>query len=458
MPKRAPTPPLLDDDADYYSVYQPYPLNFDWDIHTDVLKHVRWIAACVGIEPFYAFHYKPKAPSMVIVEIEKNNEKAKTSFLGEHRWKEILQVPTLEERERVTRVFPCFHTNNRSVVKDGWHRIAVKDDWFKGWSADQDFVKSYPPTHHCAPPNEDRTNKSLCRPLPTIYKPLPPPPAKPVVGSATWVNAKADTGPSTGPVLQGAWGRGRGGINLSTRTGGMNPKAPPSRWNQPIVQNNKVSSPVAWGNNRLHQASNGHSQEASSSNSLAVVSRGPAPARPPGLPANPWNKLPAPPGLMRTSSDTSVSNVTQEDSLDKQVARISLTENREVDVYTLDDGLDDEDPVDAMFIPRYEVNEVAVSPVDGTSGESLWPAADDTSTVSVPLCPLHGRPNCKPGICREADKQRKLEQAEQRRREAEQARASNRGAGRGRGRGGRGGRGRGGSASNSQSPSLDPWS
>lgn len=199
-------------------------------------------------------------------------------------------------------------------------------------------------------------------------------------------------------------------------------------------------------------------QEASSSNSLAVVSRGPAPARPPGLPADPWNKLPAPPGLMRTGSGASVSNATQEGSLDKQVARISLTENREVDVYTLDDGLDDEDPVDAMFIPRYEVTEVAVSPVDGASGENLWPAVDDTSTVSVPLCPLHGRPNCKPGICREADKQRKLEQAEQRRREAEQARASNRGAGRGRGRGGRGGRGRGGSASSSQSSSLDPWS
>ncbi len=61
---------------------------------------------------------------MVIVEIEKNNEKAKTSFLGEHRWKEILQAPTLEERERVTRVFPCFHTNNRSVVKDGM-RVAL---------------------------------------------------------------------------------------------------------------------------------------------------------------------------------------------------------------------------------------------------------------------------------------------------------------------------------------------
>lgn len=106
-------------------------------------------------------------------------------------------------------------------------------------------MKSYPPTHHCVPPNEDRTNKSLCRPLPTIYKPPPPPPAKPgiinfsqyliiaefpvVVGSATWVNAKTDTSPSTGPVLQGAWGRGRGGINLSTRTGGTNPMAPPSR-------------------------------------------------------------------------------------------------------------------------------------------------------------------------------------------------------------------------------------
>ncbi|KAK0233567.1 hypothetical protein IW262DRAFT_1331113 [Armillaria fumosa] len=436
MPKRARTPPHLDNDADYYTVYQPYPLNFDWDIHTDVLKHVRWIAACVGIEPFLAFHYKPKAPSMVIVEInrpEKEKEKAdaklKARFLGEHRWKEILRAPALEEQERVTRVFPCVLKNNRSVVKDGWHRITVNDDWFKGWSANQDFVDPYPSTHYCVPPNEDMTRKPLCQPLPTTYKPPPPPPAKPVVGSATWVNAKTDTGPSTGPVLLGAWGRGRGGINLSTRTSGTNPKAPPSR-----------------------------SQEASSGNALAVVSRGPAPAHPPGLPANPWNKIAPPPGVMRTGSGTSLSNSTQEGSLDKQVACISLTGNREVDVYTLGDGLDDEDFVDATFIPRYEVTEAAVSPVDGASGENLWPAVDDVSTASVPLCSLHGRPNCKPGICREADRRRKLEQAEQRRREAEQARASNRGAGRGRGRRGTGGRGRDGSASNNQSSSLDPWS
>ncbi|KAK0481782.1 hypothetical protein IW261DRAFT_1592838 [Armillaria novae-zelandiae] len=430
MPKRAPTPPHLDNDADYYTVYQPYPLNFDWDIHTDVLKHVRWIAACVGIESFQAFHYKPKAPSMVIAEIkkEKENAYAKARFLGEHRWNEILRRPTLEERERVTQVFPCSHNNNRSVVKDGWHRIAVNDDWFKGWSVNQDFVEPYPSTHHCVPPNEDRTNKPLCRPLPTIYKPPPPPPAKPVVGSATWVNAKTNTGPSTGPVLQGTGRRGRGGINISTRISGTNPKAPPSL-----------------------------SQEASSGNPLAVVSRGPAPARPPGLPANPWNKVPATSGVMQTGSGTSFNNATQEDSLDKQVARISLTENREVDVYTLGDGLDDEDPVVAMFVPRYET-EAAVSPGDGTSGENLWSAVDDTSAASVPLCPLHGRPNCKPGICKAADRQRKLEQAEQRRRGAEQARASNRGAGRGRGRRGRGGHGRGGSASNNQSSSFDPWS
>ncbi|KAG7452167.1 uncharacterized protein BT62DRAFT_287146 [Guyanagaster necrorhizus] len=225
MPKRVPTPPLLDDDADYYTVCQPYPLNFDWDIHEDVLKHVRWIAACVGTKPFYAFHYKPKAPSMVIVEVEKNNTKGKASFLGEHRWKELLLAPTPEERDRVTRVFPCFHTNNRSVVKDGWHRVAVNDDWFKEWTPVQDFMQPYPATHYCDPPIEDRTNKALCRPLPACYKPPPAPPAKPVVGSTSWVNAKTNTGSSTSPVLLGAWGRGRG-INHSIRNG---PKAPPSR-------------------------------------------------------------------------------------------------------------------------------------------------------------------------------------------------------------------------------------
>ncbi len=66
MPKRAPTPPLLDDDADYYYRLSTLPTQLDWDIHTDVLKHVRWIAACVGIEPFYAFHYKPKVYISVV--------------------------------------------------------------------------------------------------------------------------------------------------------------------------------------------------------------------------------------------------------------------------------------------------------------------------------------------------------------------------------------------------------
>ncbi|KAK0465513.1 uncharacterized protein EV420DRAFT_963514 [Desarmillaria tabescens] len=445
-------------DADYYSVCQPYPLNFDWDIHEDVLKHVRWIAACVGTRPFYAFHYKPKAPSMVIVEIEKNNAKGKASFLGEHRWKEFLLAPTPEERERVTRVFPCFHTNNRSVVKDGWHRVAVEDDWFKGWSAVQDFMQPYPATHHCVPPNEDRTNKSLCRPLPALYKPPPPPPTKPVVGSTSWVNAKTGTGPSTAVPLLGAWGRGRGGKNISIRNGGTNQTALPSRWNQPIVQNNKVVSPPAWGNNRGDQMPGGHS---SSSKSLVGISKGSALSRPPGLPANPSGSFPAPPGITRAGNSGSGTSVTQEGSLDKQVARISLGEDHEADPYTLGDGLDEEDPVVAMSIPRYEVIEPAVSPVDDASGENLWSVADDTSTVSAPLCPLHGRPNCKPGICQAASKQKKQEQAEQRRREAEQARASGRGAGRGHGRGGRGGRGRGGSANSSRLaspvPERDPW-
>ncbi|PBK76872.1 hypothetical protein ARMSODRAFT_999322 [Armillaria solidipes] len=159
-------------DADYFTVSKPYPLHFEWDQEKDIIKHVRWIAACIGSPgKFYAFHYKPSAPSMIIVEIEKNCSKKRETLLGEHRWKEFLLAPSEDEREYISQIFPCLHSTDLALRNDGWHRVPVRGSWFKGWSPArcEDIMHPYPTTHHCTPPIEDRTNRALCRPLPNSF-------------------------------------------------------------------------------------------------------------------------------------------------------------------------------------------------------------------------------------------------------------------------------------------------
>jgi len=85
----------------------------------------------------------------------------------------------------------------------------------------------YPTTHWCSVPPEDKTNKSLCRPLPVKDKAPPPRVAPPgmfmsnvllpkitpklffvVVGSEGWVGAKTAPSQNTPQALRGAWARG----------------------------------------------------------------------------------------------------------------------------------------------------------------------------------------------------------------------------------------------------------
>ncbi|KAK0208695.1 hypothetical protein DFS33DRAFT_466256 [Desarmillaria ectypa] len=171
-------------DADYFTVSKPYPLNFEWDQGEDIIKHVRWIAACIDSpRQFYAFYYKPSSPSMIIVEIEKNCSKKRETLLGEHRWKEFLLAPSEEEREYISQIFPCLHSTDLALRNDGWHRVSVRDSWFKGWSRPQckDIMHPYPTTHYCIPPVVDRINRSLCRPLPRsflTFRQTPKPDAK----------------------------------------------------------------------------------------------------------------------------------------------------------------------------------------------------------------------------------------------------------------------------------------
>ncbi|KAK0233566.1 hypothetical protein IW262DRAFT_1452094 [Armillaria fumosa] len=159
-------------DADYFTVSKPYPLHFEWDQEKDIIKHVRWIAACIDSPgQFYAFHYKPSAPSMIIIEIEKNCSKKRETLLGEHRWKEFLLSPSEEEGEYISQIFPCLHSAPLELRNDGWHRVSIRGIWFKGWSPNRckDIMHPYPSTHHCTPPIENRTNRALCRPLPNSF-------------------------------------------------------------------------------------------------------------------------------------------------------------------------------------------------------------------------------------------------------------------------------------------------
>jgi len=59
MPKRIATPPPGDDEPKYLTVVQPYPLNANWELPEDYITFGRWIAGCIGTEPFYAVFYKP---------------------------------------------------------------------------------------------------------------------------------------------------------------------------------------------------------------------------------------------------------------------------------------------------------------------------------------------------------------------------------------------------------------
>jgi hypothetical protein len=202
MPKRIATPPPADDEPKYLTVVKPYPLNAHWELPKDVVEFARWIACCIGTTSFYAFFYKPKAWGLVILEIERKFDGFER-LLGEHRWSEFLLAPSAEEKDRVSQVFYCLHKSGREVQKDGWKRINVEEAWFKDWSPINQLIKfPYPTTHYCAVPSEDKTNKSLCRPLPALSFPKPPRVAPPVVGSEGWVSSKG----ATSKAPPNAWG------------------------------------------------------------------------------------------------------------------------------------------------------------------------------------------------------------------------------------------------------------
>jgi len=95
----------------------------------------RWLACCVGPDPFYAFFHKPsvcyrvllslvvlivspKALNMVIIEVKRDFD-GFDRLLGEHKWNEFLKNPSPEEFEKKTRVYYCVYNSGRQVQKNG---------------------------------------------------------------------------------------------------------------------------------------------------------------------------------------------------------------------------------------------------------------------------------------------------------------------------------------------------
>ncbi|KAF8972767.1 hypothetical protein BDZ97DRAFT_1752620 [Flammula alnicola] len=258
MVKRPKSPEIVED-ARYFTVYQPYPLNANWVLEDDQMQCAMWIAECIGANHLWAIHEKPKARGMILLEVSK----AFTDhgrLLGEHRWSEFLKDSTEEENPRVTQVFHSFYAKGRDAQKDGWKVITVSSRWFKGWAPGKGkIVQPYPDTHWCQTPFEDKTNKTLCRPLPVEQKPPPPRVQPPVVGSSTWV-AKQGEGLPTKAALTRAWSKKDTPVDTNkanqpaeqTRTTALPP--PPQSGRGQFCVNGSSSNAYSGGSNELPAA------------------------------------------------------------------------------------------------------------------------------------------------------------------------------------------------------------
>ncbi|KAJ7076664.1 hypothetical protein B0H15DRAFT_925112 [Mycena belliarum] len=444
MPKRIPTPEPGDDEPKYFTVVQPYPLNANWELPHDYITFGRWIAGCIGPEPFFALFYKPSARGQVLLEINRDYPHPER-LLGEHRWSEFLKKPSVEEAGRVSQIFYCVYSTGRQAQKDGWKRINVADSWFKNWTPENPIIQHpYPPTSWCPLPAEDRTNKPMCRPLPVSVKPPPPVKAAPppiVPGSATWVKQRDAPPPTNTPAaLRGAWAatRGSGRTNASATT--RNTKA-----------KSIANSAAPW-----------HTATAPRSNNIVAVASSPAaPGFPPGLallqgedgehyPAVPPGILVDPGSGSSTSSagapipTVSAAQYDHVRGVTEGFVSISLSPSQEAHLYGA--GVE-VSPDPSTYVAEWE--KMPAPDVDALWGfkaqtenvvESLWGDEDDAEKKKKTeiLCTVHGI-ICKKGICKEYSRLlREKERAEARK-----------GSDGGKGKGGKGGTGGGGGWSNS---------
>ncbi|TFY66097.1 hypothetical protein EVG20_g4993 [Dentipellis fragilis] len=318
MPKRPKTPPPADDEPQYLTVVHPYPLRATMELIKDKKDFSLWLACCTGKSALWSFFYKPSAPDMVIIEVDRDFDNFK-GLLGAHRWSEFLKNPSDEEKNQVTKIFYCKYKSGRDVQKHGWKQVNVEEHWFNKWSPNNEFITyPYPETSWCEVPSEDVTSEPLCRPLPVRTFPPPPKAPAPPVGSKAWLDAKAGgnapaaqqpkngaaTG-SSGP--QAALGvdtnvTGGGGKKKRNKNKNKNKKGSAAATTAPSPP---IASPVARAASEIHWANGPPVAKSRVSSSRGALPRppGPLPSPTPVSPnPNVWNKPPStvlgpPPGL-----------------------------------------------------------------------------------------------------------------------------------------------------------------
>ncbi|KAI9441831.1 hypothetical protein H4582DRAFT_1420631 [Lactarius indigo] len=202
MPQRIPTPPPPEDEPRYLTVVHPYPLHANLDLPADQRTLALWLACCTGKDVLLAMFHKPASPGMVIIEVDREFDRF-DDLLGCHAWSGFLRQPSKEQMDKSSKVFYCTYNTGRLVEKNGWKRLNIEEHWFQGWSANNSVIEyPYPKTSYCNVPSEAKTGAPMCRPLPQISFPVPPPTPAPIVGSPEWLatrnsNESASTAPSS---------------------------------------------------------------------------------------------------------------------------------------------------------------------------------------------------------------------------------------------------------------------
>ncbi|KAK7691957.1 hypothetical protein QCA50_005362 [Cerrena zonata] len=396
MPKRSKTPPPPDDEPKFLTVVFPYPAHVDVEKVEEQKALSRWIACCIGTDALLAFYHKPASPTMIIIEVLRSF-KQWGSLLGLHKWSEFLKNPTNAEKQYETKIFYCVLSSGRQVQKHGWRRVDVKEAWFTRWDRENDprIKHPYPPTSYCGtPPDPDKTNKSLCRPLPVAD--FPPPSAAPLppVGTPQWQAVRTQN-VSAKPE------KGRG---AARNKGAPQPSAPGplSRSATAPVPSPPTRATSAWSNGPPGLTPSPGLQ-ASSSLSTPSTSSSDFPVTPPGLSPGPndgWH--------------TSTLGENGAQPLHHQFAGLDIE--------------DDEEDDDEWATQVQEVREIR--PIQEEPEVNLWAdyqqdQGDPVVPADTIVCPHHGPyRHCKKGICAEwkaldAERKRAERQAQREQEKAE---------------------------------------
>ncbi|KAJ7592067.1 hypothetical protein C8J56DRAFT_932528 [Mycena floridula] len=406
MVKRIKTPEPGDDEPRFYTVVNPFPLHANWEYDQDYITCSRWVAGILGTEqPLYGIFHKPSARGQILLEIERSfdRQRIQDKLLGAHKWSEFLMKPSDEEKDRVSKIFYSTYSVGRDAQKDGWKRIHVHQHFFNNWSVKNMMIRNpYPNSTWCDVPQEDITNKPMCRyiPRPDELKPAVVKAPRPVVGSAQWVAGNKTAAPAIKITKLSA--------NASVfKPGAVIPKstpapppnaAPKSAWTRPMtvtappagaVQGVPLTSPNAW---------------ASKPPANAWGPKPAGPVSPPGLPPRMSRETSGSGGSGASGGSGSSGSQpsTPVDQVQNQFTTVSISESQEAELYGgMVDIVHDEA---TAYIAEYEIGGYGDTynysaqdskVVDNLWGEETQPAKPTDEVV----CPVHTGKQCKKGIC-----------------------------------------------------------